>query len=531
MSARLELHALGFQFPNQTNLFADINATYGTGLHGLVGDNGVGKTMLLRLIAGQISPTSGYVIKPENVAYVSQHFYSQTLADVFHISVEFQRLQRIEQGHTLSDDLDKADWTLLARIEDALSGWGLSSHPLSTSTDRISGGEKMKAKLAAAFFHQPDLLLLDEPTNNLDDVGKSMLLSRLSDYRGIAIVASHDRDFLRHVHTISLIEKRQLQIYVGGYDCFLRLRTMERERAQYTVENAAKALQKSIKQMQKIDERQRRRSKVGQAKRMHNDQPKIAFDRAKNRSEQSSGQIEKRRAQTRDAGERLLQKAKDDVAIKIPVTVRLVPSGLATSKRVLVAANLNGGNMNGEPIIRNFNLTINGPERVRIEGRNGAGKTTLLKLLTGILPPLAGTATLLVRHAVLDQDLTLLDDSKSVMENFNRLNPDLDRNNAYRALARLGFRDHRTVEIAGELSGGERMRLALACTIGTEAPPQLLILDEPTNHLDLAAIEALESGLADYDGALLIVSHDKAFIQAVCPTRRVDLNERPSAKS
>ena len=181
------------------------------------------------------------------------------------------------------------------------------------------------------------------------------------------------------------------------------------------------------------------------------------------------------------------------------------------------------GGPDGISIIRDVDLRIAGPERVALTGPNGSGKTTLLRLLTGALLPTSGFVRVTPRHALLDQQVALLNPSVTIRDNYLRLNP-ADTENACRAaLARFTFRAEASLRRVGTLSGGEMLRAGLAITIGSSQPPELLILDEPTNHLDLDAIAAVEAGLRAYDGALLIVSHDRAFLDAIGVTREIVL--------
>ncbi len=158
-----------------------------------------------------------------------------------------------------------------------------------------------------------------------------------------------------------------------------------------------------------------------------------------------------------------------------------------------------------------------------LAGPNGSGKTTLLKVIAGELPPIAGTVRVRPDFAFFDQKVGLLDPTLSILENFARLNPAAGDNACHAALARFMFRADAALQPAGRLSGGQMFRAGLACVLGGAAPPSLLILDEPTNHLDIESVEAVEAGLRAYDGALLVVSHDEAFLQAIGITRRLDL--------
>jgi ATPase subunit of ABC transporter with duplicated ATPase domains len=180
----------------------------------------------------------------------------------------------------------------------------------------------------------------------------------------------------------------------------------------------------------------------------------------------------------------------------------------------------------GAPILSDLSFSLSGPERVAIVGPNGSGKTTLLAVVTGALATWSGDARVLTRFALMDQRMSLLDPVQSIRDNFLRLNPGADENACRAALARFMFRADAALQLVGTLSGGQMLRAGLACVIGSEAPPPFLILDEPTNHLDTESVEAVEAGLMAYDGALLVVSHDEAFLSNIGVTRRVEVATR-----
>lgn len=167
--------------------------------------------------------------------------------------------------------------------------------------------------------------------------------------------------------------------------------------------------------------------------------------------------------------------------------------------------------------------SLTGPERVAVIGPNGTGKTTFLSLVTGKLRPWAGTVEVLTPFALLDQRVSVLDPAASIRDNFRRINPQADEQTCRSALAKFMFRADAALQTVSTLSGGQMLRAGLACVLGV-APPPLLILDEPTNHLDIDSIEAVEAGLRAFDGALMVVSHDEAFLNAIGITRRVELD-------
>jgi ATPase subunit of ABC transporter with duplicated ATPase domains len=177
----------------------------------------------------------------------------------------------------------------------------------------------------------------------------------------------------------------------------------------------------------------------------------------------------------------------------------------------------------GRPVLAHVSLRLTGPERIALTGPNGAGKSTLIRLILGELSPTAGRLTRAVPAVALDQRTAILDDDETLVDAYRRLNPGSTLGQAHAALARFLFRNTAALKRVAELSGGERLRVGLACTLAGLAPPQLLILDEPTNHLDLDSIAAVEAALNGYDGALLVVSHDRDFLEAVGVEREVRL--------
>lgn len=185
--------------------------------------------------------------------------------------------------------------------------------------------------------------------------------------------------------------------------------------------------------------------------------------------------------------------------------------------------NVTAGYAPDVPVLSNLSFEIIGPERIAVTGPNGSGKTTVLSLVTGRLHPFSGTIEVMVKTAMLDQQVSLLDPTSTIRDNFRRLNPGADENACRAALARFMFRADAALQVVGSLSGGQVLRAGLACVLGGLEPPSLLVLDEPTNHLDIDSIAAVEAGLRVYDGALLVVSHDEMFLNEIGVTRRLAL--------
>lgn len=528
MPASISFSNLSWATPHGKAVLSAVNLDFGAELTGIVGRNGTGKTTLLRLAAGEITPTSGSVRVSGEVGVLRQEVTAsdtRTVADLFGIAPRLALLDRAERGEAGIDELARADWTLPARIETALARCGLVMDPR-TPLDALSGGERTRAGLAALAFAEPDILLLDEPTNNLDEDGRHAMMELLRTWRKGALVVSHDRALLEHMDAIVELTSLGASRYGGGYESFRTAKDAQLVAARRDLADAEKAVAETRRKARQATERKARKDRVGQRSRAKGGQPKILLDAAKERSEASGGASARLRDARLDEALGAVAAVRERVEVLQPLRLDLPSAGLARNRVVLRLDGVHAGHDPDRPTIVDLTLTLTGPERLAVIGPNGSGKTTLLQSITGSLAPLAGRVEVGVPFALLDQHVRLLDPERSLRENFRRLDPHADETECRAALARFGFRADDGLRRAGDLSGGERLRAGLACTLGRSEPPALLVLDEPTNHLDLDATEALEAALASYDGALVVVSHDAAFLARLSIERTLDLGVR-----
>ena len=531
MPISISLHQLSFRTPDGRFLFQNLELSFGPVRTGLVGRNGVGKSSLLALIAGEREPTSGTVHVEGTIGLLRQSVgfdESASVADAVGIAEPLARLARLEAGLGTLEDAAEADWTLPQRLAEALGEVGLSGIAPERPVATLSGGQRTRLSLAGLLLNAPDMILLDEPTNNLDADGRAAVAEVLARWRGGAIVVSHDRTLLREMDAIVELTSLGAASYGGNYDAFRARKQIELEAAQRTLDDAERHLADVERRVQAQAERKARRDGAGKRQAKKGGMPRILLGGMKRRAEATAGSQSLLGTRLREDASAELRDARHKIEVLQPVSVTLPPTGLPAGRRVLELRGLSGG-PDGTRIISECDLTIIGPERVAITGPNGSGKTTLLRLITGDLPPMAGTVVRGGRMALLDQTVSLLNPAQTIRDNYRRLNPGEDENACRAALARFKFRADAALQMAGTLSGGEMLRAGLAATIGSASPPELLILDEPTNHLDVEAIEAVEDGLRAYDGALLVVSHDRDFLEAIGIEREIALPAQASA--
>lgn len=519
------LASLSWHTPSGTPLLDELDLTFGPVRTGLVGRNGTGKTTLLRLIAGEMAPTSGSITRPPSVGFLSQNpeqHGDETLADLFGVKDQLTRLARAERGEATADDLADADWALEARLEAALAGMGLDQPP-DAPLSTLSGGQRTRAGLAALMFAEPDALLLDEPTNHLDRAGRALVIDAVRTWHGCVIVASHDRTLLGAMDAIVELTTLGARTYGGNYDTYRDIRATELASAENELARTERALAETRARVRLAAERKARTDRQGRRLRASGSQSKLVLDAAKERSEGSGGSAARLRDRQMENAESAVAMARSAVEVLQPLGMNIPPSGLVAGRDVLRVDRLTFGYQADKPVLGDVSLTIRGPERIAVEGANGSGKSTLLACINGALRPQSGSVALHVPAALLDQDLGLLDPDESVRDAFARIDPDASENDRRAALARFLFRGDDAHQRIGSLSGGQRLRAGLACTLGHSQPRQLLLLDEPSNHLDMESVETLEAALVAYDGAILVVSHDDVFLERISVERRLVL--------
>lgn len=524
-------HGLTWRLPDKRPLFQDLSFHFGSVRTGLVGPNGIGKSVLLKIMAGMIAPAEGAVSRPGRVAFLPQdtgYLRAGSVAAALGAETLWRAWSRVTDGTAAGEDAEllSGEWDIEARIHRAIEGAGLGGlHPDRSCAD-LSGGELARLAFAGLAMGDADFILLDEPTNHLDAASRRDFIRTVSRWDKGLVAVSHDRSLLRSMDRIAELSERGLRMHGGGYDFYRQAMEAEAASMRDAADSAEARLRRADRDRREALERQAKRSARAAARAPDSGAPKLIQGMRKRNAEETGAKLGRVHAERVEAGREALREAASRIRESHAVSVDLENAGPPAQKTWMTVQGVNHAFEKGRPLwAEPLDFTLRGGERVALLGANGSGKSALLRMLLGRLVPdtgriVPGTA----RIGFLDQDAGGLDPGKTVLENLREwARPGLPEHELRIRLGRFRFRDQDAFKRVAVLSGGERMRARLACMLAGDNSPDLLLLDEPTNNLDFEAIEALESALAAFPGALLVVSHDGDFLANIRIGRTLEL--------
>lgn len=496
---------LSFAWPDGELAIEALTGSIGTTRTGLIGRNGAGKSTLLRLIAGELTPTSGMLKVTGRVSYLPQRPLRPArsrLVDLLGFGREFDAIEAVEAGSVDPElfDLIGSNWDLPARAVAQLAEVGLPGD-LARPLAQLSGGEVTLAAVVGIGLTRAPITLMDEPTNNLDRAARRRLYSLIAQWRGALLVVSHDVELLELMETTAELRDGQLRAFGGPYSEWLDAMTAEQAAAEQTLRAAQQQLRVQQRQQRAIEQKLAHSQQQGRKDLANRRYLKVVANDRRNSAERSAGarrgRLQARLDGAREAAEQAEAGIRSDAPIRIDLPELVVPPG----RRL---ATLTG--------VDERSFVIQGGDRVALIGANGVGKSTLLRQLFG------GTRVQGARAQAQSQRLGQLAqvddlaDSSSVLAVLRDTAPASTDAILRNRLARFRLRGATVERPVGSLSGGERFRVALARVLLADPPAELLVFDEPTNGLDTASVDELVAGLAAYRGALLVVSHEPAFL-------------------
>ncbi|MFB7845317.1 ABC-F family ATP-binding cassette domain-containing protein [Microbacterium sp. NPDC056052] len=542
-SSAVVLDRVTFTWPDGSTALDTVSGAFGAGRTGLVGRNGSGKSTLLRLIARELTPTSGHITATGDVAYLPQRLTLDTharVAGLLGVAGALDAVRAIAAGDVDPARFDEVgdDWDVEARAAAALAEAGLDPSFLDRTVGELSGGEAVLVAIAGIRARRAPITLLDEPTNNLDREARARLGEMVRSWRGALVVVSHDVALLELMDDTAELYGRELSVFGGPYSEWRAWLDAEQESAKQAERDAKQAFKKEKRQRIEAELKLATRSQMAKKAFEEKRVPKIIANGRKMAAQVSAGRLRTEVAEKEGTAREALDAAGHRIRHDATMKIELPDPGVSRNRRIATIGDAERS------------WTIQGPERIALIGRNGVGKTTLLRRLVdgagsadpgarqsedspGSVPYSGSIAESVAEAAesrtfsrsilncvphterigYLPQRIDGLDETATVVENVAARAPEIPEKELRNRLARFLIRGAAMDRQVGALSGGERFRVALATLLLADPAPHLVVLDEPTNNLDLDTVDQVVQALRAYRGAVLIVSHDDAFLQ------------------
>lgn len=528
---------LSYIHADKETLFAHLNLSIRSGEKiALTGNNGCGKSTFMRILAGELLPSSGSVLRPEHLYYVPQHFGQydrQTIAQAMGVSDKLSALDAILSGDTAEEHFNTLndDWSIAERTQASLHDWGVDGLPLSHPMEGLSGGEKTRIFLAGMELYQPTAILLDEPTNHLDTDGRERLYNLIQRTSATVLVISHDRTLLKLLPAICELSGQGLTCYKGNYDCYKEQKHARLNALAQQLEEKQKTLRLARQTARKVEERKAKQNVRGEKSSLQKGIPRILMGARKNNAENSSHKLlsvhaeRAERLQTEIAGIKSYlpqtDKLKTDFGTSLLHTgkILITAKGINFRYPACSVSSMESTHTEAAQMLWASPLTfqLKSGDRLALKGNNGSGKTTLLKLITGELQPTEGVMERADFTSVyLDQEYSLICNERSILQQAEAFNHrHLPEHEVKTILNRYLFSRDVWNKPCSKLSGGEKMRLSFCCLMIADNTPDLFLLDEPTNNLDIDSMEIVAATIHDYAGTVIVISHDQEFLKDI----------------
>ena len=528
--SRIIINNLSWATPDGTRIFNELSACFNSEITALVGNNGLGKSTIARIICGELIPSSGTVQVEGKVKYLPQNlsvFDSKPVSAVLGVEKKYNAYKNIINGSGTEKhfaDLNE-DWLIADKTASALAKAGISDIEPERSYNSLSGGEKVKAVLASLYMDNYDFIIFDEPTNHLDLEGRDLVYNFVRNFENGIIIISHDRELLQLADKTVELSNLGLMAFGGNYDFYCEKREIENEAALNDLKNASSEYKKNLIEKKDTLLKQEKRIRVAGKNVLNANIAPTALHKRRGAGEKTQKKLLDIHTRRIEESEEKLEAAKAKLRENKKIIVDIENAGSLKNRTLIRAENLNYS-YNGVNFLwkRNISFNVQTGERIVLKGKNGSGKSTLLKIIRGTLTPTEGSLYIgSEKIGFLDQHVSVLNDDLSVLDNVKLRCPDPVPEHELRIrLGRFLFYKEQVFKKAGVLSGGERMRAGLALMLAISRTPDLILLDEPANNLDISALLELTSALNEYNGAIIAVSHDIGFLEDIGIEKEID---------